>query len=344
MIQWSDKGDSFIVKDIEKFVELLPQYFKTNNYASFVRQLNMYDFHKIKRKKNQQEFKHPFFRRDRSQDLVYIRRKRIGKAREQKGPNPLKAENVLDQLREEVDMAKQQLAVVQVQNRNLGASNKEIVGQLLSCQDVYEIKLRKVFYMLFKLMHSFNTRLLRTLEIPLRAMGLWANLGHHKVDNSTMEKIIARVEKLSRENTAQSNEIIDQLLHCFFQHDNCARSGFKKPEAMWRQLFSASEKSQADEISRGGSETNKSHSHSQQVYADEVIQPCPNAFEEASKPNSEKQKSEKISFFEQRPLDLNSLGLDSENSSLANTLALPRPALGYAENTLAHRTNRVDLT
>lgn len=47
MIRWSDDGNSFIVLDEDEFARtLIPELFKHNNYASFVRQLNMYGFHK----------------------------------------------------------------------------------------------------------------------------------------------------------------------------------------------------------------------------------------------------------------------------------------------------------
>ncbi|KAF2275179.1 uncharacterized protein EI97DRAFT_79584 [Westerdykella ornata] len=47
LIRWSDSGDSFIVIDEDEFARtLIPELFKHNNYASFVRQLNMYGFHK----------------------------------------------------------------------------------------------------------------------------------------------------------------------------------------------------------------------------------------------------------------------------------------------------------
>ncbi len=47
LIRWSDDGSSFIVLDEDEFARtLIPELFKHNNYASFVRQLNMYGFHK----------------------------------------------------------------------------------------------------------------------------------------------------------------------------------------------------------------------------------------------------------------------------------------------------------
>ncbi|KAG6840853.1 hypothetical protein C0991_003723 [Blastosporella zonata] len=48
LIRWSDAGDSFFVLDHERFArEVLGRWFKHQNFASFVRQLNMYGFHKI---------------------------------------------------------------------------------------------------------------------------------------------------------------------------------------------------------------------------------------------------------------------------------------------------------
>lgn len=89
VVRWTTNGDSFVVLDTNEFTkELLPRHFKHSNFASFVRQLNKYDFHKVKIPNEEKqnylygddawEFKHPDFRMNDIEALDNIKRKGPG--------------------------------------------------------------------------------------------------------------------------------------------------------------------------------------------------------------------------------------------------------------------------
>lgn len=85
LITWSQNGQSFLVLDEQRFAkEILPKYFKHNNMASFVRQLNMYGFRKVVHvdsgivkleRDGLVEFQHPYFKQGREDLLEHIKRK-----------------------------------------------------------------------------------------------------------------------------------------------------------------------------------------------------------------------------------------------------------------------------
>lgn len=86
VVRWTPAGTSFVVLNTNEFTKvILPTHFKHSNFASFVRQLNKYDFHKVKisneEKQNYQygddawEFQHPDFRQNDMEALENIRRK-----------------------------------------------------------------------------------------------------------------------------------------------------------------------------------------------------------------------------------------------------------------------------
>ncbi|KAH8706765.1 HSF-type DNA-binding-domain-containing protein [Ilyonectria robusta] len=141
--RWGKDGDTFVVVENEKFTRsILPKHFKHSNMASFVRQLNKYDFHKVRQTNdtgssaggaNTLEFKHPNFKVGSKDDLDNIRRKAPAPRRTQ-ATEDFTTSHHISVLTEQLTATQQQVQQLQELFTEVSQTNRLLVNEVLTLQ------------------------------------------------------------------------------------------------------------------------------------------------------------------------------------------------------------------
>ncbi|OAA56955.1 stress response transcription factor [Niveomyces insectorum RCEF 264] len=144
VVRWGNDGESFVVLENEKFTKtILPKHFKHSNFASFVRQLNKYDFHKVRHNDENNksaygqgvwEFKHPEFRQHKKDSLDNIRRKAPVARKVTVVEEPFPATQQIALLNDTLAATQHQVQALQEQYTQISQTNKVLVDELFSLQ------------------------------------------------------------------------------------------------------------------------------------------------------------------------------------------------------------------
>jgi len=146
-IDWNPEGNALVIKKPSEFSQkVLPIYFKHNNFTSFVRQLNMYDFHKKRTQGLDHVYIHDLFLKGKRHLLQGIKRKthentaeKIPKAPEvQQAPKTGAPEDLSSLFKENqffkhlYNEAMNRLAALERRAKELATQNQLLMSQICS--------------------------------------------------------------------------------------------------------------------------------------------------------------------------------------------------------------------
>lgn len=141
LICWSDDGTSFFVNRQEDFArKVLPRFFKHKKFSSFVRQLNMYGFHKVPHlqqgvletdsESERWEFSNPHFQRNQRDLLLLVNRKK-GPNLDEKEISPVDLQHIL----EEIQSIKKHQMNISTQLQNIQRDNQVLWQETIAARE-----------------------------------------------------------------------------------------------------------------------------------------------------------------------------------------------------------------
>ncbi|ODA75998.1 hypothetical protein RJ55_08280 [Drechmeria coniospora] len=178
--RWGKDGDTFVVVEGEKFTRsILPKHFKHSNMSSFIRQLNKYDFHKVKPSSdgdssnpngNILEFKHPYFRADSKDGLDNIRRKAPA-PRKQPATEDFTTSQHVSVISEQLTATQQQVQQLQELFADVSQTNRLLVNEVLTLQKMLNAQKQSQYEMLNYLTPYNDGRNRGLMNQPMSAAG-----------------------------------------------------------------------------------------------------------------------------------------------------------------------------
>ncbi|PWN31615.1 uncharacterized protein FA14DRAFT_150967 [Meira miltonrushii] len=222
IVSWSPNGDSFIVRDMNDFTKyVLPRHFRHSNFASFVRQLNKYDFHKVKKEggegqpvalgvDQQWEFRHPAFLKGREDLLDNVKRKAppAKKGRKDEDESPRDGSPSMPGVADAAEKGAQDYAQLKDQVATLTASQDQMTSHINSLTKQYQAVIGEML--------TFQKNMVQQDQLMQNLIQYLMNLeADRKIDASTnggafvstsdAEKLVSSFSDVAKESFSQMN-------------------------------------------------------------------------------------------------------------------------------------------
>ncbi|KAL1633342.1 kinase-regulated stress-responsive transcription factor skn7 [Neofusicoccum ribis] len=202
VVRWGNEGDSFVVLENEKFTKhILPKHFKHSNFASFVRQLNKYDFHKVRHNNEENgqspygagawEFKHPDFKMNNKDALDNIRRKAPAPRKPNNNPEDLVIPTQqMDMFNTQLMATQQQLQQLQERYNELSIHHSMLLQELVGMQKTI-VNHEHIMQSVMSFLHSVDAQRRRDSRLvnPFPGEGAGAQNGNMEPSNQQMPSI-----------------------------------------------------------------------------------------------------------------------------------------------------------
>ncbi|XP_057679275.1 heat shock factor protein 2 [Corythoichthys intestinalis] len=230
LICWSQEGNSFLVLDEQRFAkEMLPKFFKHNNMASFIRQLNMYGFRKVmhldqgivkQERDGPVEFQHAYFKHGQDDLLENIKRKvsntrpEENKIRQEDLSKILASVQSVHSKQENIDV---RLATLKRENEAMWTEISDLRQKHAHQQQLIK-KLVQFIVTLVQNNHLLNLK--RKRPILMNSNGKKAKYFHELYD----DKVCVEQSPVSSRNGVKASEVSDDVIICDFSDNDVDRA------------------------------------------------------------------------------------------------------------------------
>ena len=132
IIYWTETGYSFAISSAPLFTSrVIPAYFKHKNFSSFIRQLNMYGFHKERDTGDIQVYSHPNFIKEHPERLSEVRRK-LAKT-EEDSLNRSKPDDKIKHMSSKQKLLQEKIKKLEGTCKEVKETNKTLLLQISEC-------------------------------------------------------------------------------------------------------------------------------------------------------------------------------------------------------------------